>query len=380
MNTSECRLSVQISAYIDKELSRDEESLVRDHIEECSQCQAQFQRLSAVVSEASSLPKVKPDGASYITNLRARIGNSHMSWLPGNVSSFYQQLAVAGISLLLIGGAIYHRNAVVSSGSSKPPVEVASSGDKSFDIPGKTNSLPGISPEKTTVAAKVEPTSISAVPLSSKEKNGEDLHGPENITSSAVIVPTMGDSIIASAVVDGKSDYQIPELQPLVSSSSGIDWNTIDLKKASASTSAKRNGKAYPPVYSSFEQLSVLYGNLCRDYSGSIDGFDESTITSGGIVILDVNDQTRFWPSLYRHLLNDDDFEVRFVAYNQYKESKIIIDYKGHSEFEKGFASFAARVETLSSVVGLLVLKTGESNASVLTITVRPAELPLSGL
>ena len=97
-------------------------------------------------------------------------------------------------------------------------------------------------------------------------------------------------------------------------------------------------------------------------------------MNSGGVVILKVHNQTQFWPSLYKHLLGDDDYKVRFVAYNQYKESKIIVDYSGSETFEAGFASFASRVQSLSSVVGLLIIKTGEPDSNALTLTIRPSE------
>jgi hypothetical protein len=399
MCKAECEFSIKITPYIDGELSGEEASAVSEHLNSCEECSALHTRLKRVVDIACELPQLKPESSAYLQNLRGRIDKPAVSWLPSSLSSVGRQVAFAGISLVVLAGIYFGAGAPgpVDQGGVVDTGDLVVADSSTAVIPSKLpNQLQNnVQPVEETKNVETSVVVVKVPDDLPEKKTDETNSGAEKPSvNQPEYVVDKGNEVIASVALDSGSVFDTPssgaespisgqqnnsfvESRISPKTTSGIDWDAVDLKSALVNSQSSKSGSSsmvYPPVFSSYEQVAGLYGSLASDYSSSDVQFDDSTVKSGGIVILKVHNQTEFWPSLYKHLLDDEDYRVRFIAYNQYEESKIVVDYSGSESFEAGFTSFASRVQSLSSVVGLLIIKTGEPDSSVLTLTIRPSE------
>jgi len=390
MNNVECKEIVQlISPFIDGELTEQENSLVTEHIQSCQSCNNQYMRLSETVKIASSLPQIKVERAPFLTAVRKRIDSSSTSWFPQSLSAFRGQLTVATLSVAFIAALVWNGNVTapvadktlvaINDNSTAPVVDktlVAVNDNSTAPVVDHIVTLDSDKPvtagsdKKQPVSLVSSGTGVLASYASIDTPKQSNIHTlDKSVTDSVSSDNTNIKNVVSSSDVTVKTPV----------SSSGIDWNNIDLRKTVASSSVTGSGqKTLPPVYTSFEQINELYSDIARDFSGS-QSSGEGSVDAAGFILVEVNDQSAFYPSFYKHLLNDEDFVVQSIAYNQYADSFVTVHYKGGSTFDRGFRGIASRIDRLDSVVGILSMKAGNSGSSLIQLTVRAASKIVDG-
>jgi hypothetical protein len=377
MIKSKCEeISPLISSFIDGELSEAEDMLVSEHIGSCSSCNKLYARISGTVSLTKGLPSIEADSAVFVADLRHKMDLSNSRWLPEGFYSLSGKFVMSFACFLLVV-TVGYKNYGVST-----PVNNSSVPSEVITVAKVTPADERTLPSEVITVAKVAPADERTLP--------SEVITVAKVAPSVAPLVNSGGNLLASAIVDKSFTPELNVTLPvaeLVSakvesnlppvSNSGIDWNNIDLKKAAANYYSSPSGdRMRPPVYTTFEQIQSLYGKIATDVSGEV-SFPALNLDAGGLILLEVNDQSVFFPSFYKNLLNDDDYEVRSLIYNQYDESSIIVEYKGDSPFEAGFNTFTSIIDNLDSVVGILSVKGGESASSILQLTIRPASQPV---
>jgi hypothetical protein len=395
MIKSKCEeISPLISSFIDGELSEAEDMLVSEHIGSCSSCNKLYARISGTVSLTKGLPSIEADSAVFVADLRHKMDLSNSRWLPEGFYSLSGKFVMSFACFLLVV-TVGYKNYGVST-----PVNNSSVPSEVITVAKVTPADERTLPSEVITVAKVTPADERTLPSEvitvAKVAPADERTLPSEVITVAKVAPSVaplvnsGGNLLASAIVDKSFTPELNVTLPvaeLVSakvesnlppvSNSGIDWNNIDLKKAAANYYSSPSGdRMRPPVYTTFEQIQSLYGKIATDVSGEV-SFPALNLDAGGLILLEVNDQSVFFPSFYKNLLNDDDYEVRSLIYNQYDESSIIVEYKGDSPFEAGFNTFTSIIDNLDSVVGILSVKGGESASSILQLTIRPASQPV---
>jgi len=143
-----CRyVQSRLSAYLDFELSGDEQQLIRSHLEECIECSCEFESLRRTKQLLRRMPVVKPRTGPEQVLLRVRQAQPAaprpawgIRWHPPRTWQYAGGLVLA--AAILFWGR---------SKDSETPTMTTASPTTSYTIPTSNPLLPAVAPELSTV-------------------------------------------------------------------------------------------------------------------------------------------------------------------------------------------------------------------------------------
>ena len=156
-----CRyVQSRLSAYLDFELSGDEQQLIRSHLEECIECSCEFESLRRTKQLLRQMPMVKPRTGPEQVLLRVR-QTQHLTVRPAWGIRWYPPRAWLYAGGFVLAAVILFWGR--SKDSETTPITTASP-ITSYATPASNPLLPAVAPELSTVYRSYSPPLFRRAP------------------------------------------------------------------------------------------------------------------------------------------------------------------------------------------------------------------------